>query len=88
MSDRAVFAMFATRKDGRYSFLCWRAMQVTGARREPPRSFRLGFFLGRVDEPLLWLPERRYRGLDREPFVPFLDELSPDEATVWRSYLA
>jgi hypothetical protein len=65
----------------------WRAVQVTGNGREAPRTFRLGFVLGRLDETLPWLPERRYRGLDRLPFVPFLADLPREVARAWRSYL-
>lgn len=51
------------------------------------RSFRLGFVIARADAALPWLPEQRYRGLDRLPFVPFLHEVPPDEATIWTAYL-
>ncbi len=51
------------------------------------RTFRLGFVLARREVTLPWLPDRRYRGLDRHPFVPFLGELDADIAALWTRYL-
>lgn len=50
------------------------------------RTFRLGFVIVRRDQTVPWLPDLRYRGLDRLPFVPFLSEIDPDLANLWRRY--